>query len=144
MKNEKMMIKESSTKYISPGKNLVIPGKKRKGFTLVEMIIVVTILGILASIALVKYGKAEMTAKKNVDYTNAANIATAAIMASIDGKETDNISVESLIEGGYLNSEPKPQSVGGEFEISFDKERRGVIVEASDQIFYPKDNEVQE
>lgn len=144
MKNEKMIIKESSTKYNSPGKKSVIPGKKRKGFTLVEMIIVVTILGILASVALVKYGKAEMTAKKNVDYTNASNIATAAIIASIDGKEMDGMTVESLKEDGYLNSVPKPQSVDGKFEITVDSEKRGVTVKVNEQIFYPKDNEAQE
>lgn len=31
--------------------------KKRKGFTLIEMVIVITIIGILSSIAVTKYSK---------------------------------------------------------------------------------------
>lgn len=65
--------------------NEEIKTNKRPGFTLVEMIIVVTILGILASVAIVKYGKVESNAKKNIDYTNASNIASAAIIAMSEG-----------------------------------------------------------
>lgn len=48
------------------------------------MIVVVTILGVISSIALVKYSKVQESAKLNADYTNAANIVTAASMAIND------------------------------------------------------------
>ena len=38
--------------------------KKRKGFTLIEMVIVITIIGILSSIAVTKYSKIQENAKK--------------------------------------------------------------------------------
>ena len=38
--------------------------KKRKGFTLVEMVLVITILGILSSIAFMKFGGVQKEQKK--------------------------------------------------------------------------------
>lgn len=60
--------------------------KKRKGFTLIEMVIVITIIGILSSIAVTKYSKIQENAKKNADYATAANLATAAMISINDGK----------------------------------------------------------
>ena len=51
--------------------------KKRAGFTLVEMVIVVTILGILSGIGFMKFGNVQETSRKNADYVTAANLATA-------------------------------------------------------------------
>ena len=42
--------------------------KKREGFTLVEMVIVVTILGILSGIGFMKFGEVQDRSKKNADY----------------------------------------------------------------------------
>lgn len=111
---------------------------KRKGFTLVEMIIVVTILGILASIAIIKYGKVEENAKKNIDYTNASNIASAATIAMSEGLPSEQITVKHLVEKGYLNNEPIPQSVDGDFTIEINTNDKNILVKAGGLEMYPK------
>lgn len=115
-----------------------VMNKKKKGFTLVEMIIVVTILGILASVAIVKYGKVEENAKKNIDYTNAANIASAATIAMSEGLPSEQITVNNLVTKGYLNSEPEPQSVEGTFAIEVSDEGKNITVKAGNLEMYPK------
>ena len=42
---------------------MIILKKKRRGFTLIEMVIVITIIGILSSIAVTKYSKVQENAK---------------------------------------------------------------------------------
>ena len=113
--------------------------RKKKGFTLVEMVIVITILGILSSIALVKYGKVQDNAKLNADYTNAANIATATSIAISDDKSiAENISVETLKEKGYLNTVPVPQSKVGSFTIKVLYDGDDIAVFVDTEQFYPK------
>lgn len=63
------------------------------------MIVVVTILGVISSIALVKYSKVQESAKLNADYTNAANIVTAASMAINDDEKDNRLSKCRDIEG---------------------------------------------
>ena len=123
--------------------------KKRKGFTLVELVIVVAIIGILAGFVAIKFSGSQKKAKENADYANASNIATAAYMAESEGKEgNDAYNIENLVKGKYLSSEPKPQSVSGKFKIEppNDKNELKVVVEVSstggtgsgEKVFYPK------
>ncbi|WP_300276944.1 type II secretion system protein [Peptacetobacter sp.] len=111
---------------------------KKRGFTLVEMIIVVTILGILASIAIIKYGKVEENAKKNIDYTNASNIASAATIAMSEGMPSEQVTVKNLVEKGYLNNEPVPQSTEGEFTIDINSKDKNIVVKVGNAEMYPK------
>lgn len=110
--------------------------KKRKGFTLIEMVIVITIIGILSSIAVTKYSKIQENAKKNADYATAANLATAAMIAISDGEQ--NVDVGSLQSKGYIEVIPKPKS---DKSNNFDINAVGdsVTVKVGNKVFYPKD-----
>ncbi len=117
--------------------------KKRKpGFTLVEMVIVVTILGILSSLGFMKFGQVQENAKLNSDYVAASSLATATNLALNDNKvkveEVENeVTPQALKEYGYISTVPKPQSNGTDFKIIIEPNSQ-VTVKVGDVVFYPK------
>ena len=120
--------------------------KKRAGFTWVEMVIVVTILGILSGIGFMKFGKVQETSKKNADYVAAANLATATSLyisehpKEVEISDKDNekiIDTSTLKSKQYINYEPKPQSEGDKFVIKLLKDGE-IQVLSNNKIFYPK------
>ena len=60
--------------------------KKKKGFTLVELIIVIAVIAVLAAIAIPKFGKIKQDANKRSDQANAKIIATAVSTAVSNGE----------------------------------------------------------
>lgn len=112
--------------------------KKTNGFTLIEMVIVITIIGILSSIAVTKYSQVQENAKKNADYATAANLATAAMISISDGNTA--VQPSNLLDGGYIQFVPKSKSVkGSDFNITANGDT--VTVKIGDDTFYPKPNE---
>lgn len=126
--------------------------KKRDGFTLVEMVIVVTILGILSGIGFMKFGDVQQTSRTNADYVAAANLATAANLCLLENpsivteeKGNKTIKTEYLKENGYINFEPKCQTNGGKFEIIIkvvegeeNMKSEELFVVSDGKVFYPK------
>lgn len=115
--------------------------KKRRGFTLIELVMVVAILGVLSSIALVKYTDVSEKSKENSDYITASNIATAAKLALNSNVEQGKINVKYLVDNKYLESQPMVQSISGNksFDLTFNE---GIVtVKVDNKVFYPKDIE---
>lgn len=113
--------------------------KNNKGFTLIEMVIVITIIGLLTSVAVTKYDKVQQNAKLNADYATAANLATAVSVAINDGLDDGitPITTEILLKKGYIQFEPKSKSVPNKsFSIVNNKDT--ITVRVGDDIFYPK------
>ncbi|WP_338560556.1 prepilin-type N-terminal cleavage/methylation domain-containing protein [Paraclostridium sordellii] len=113
--------------------------KKRRGFTLIELVMVVAILGTLSSIALVKFTDVGKESKINSDYITASNIATATKLAINDG--VSDITLDKLSKEGYIEGTPKPQSEEGGFIVSIDD--GNINVKVGEKVFYPKTETTQ-
>lgn len=112
--------------------------KKRRGFTLIELVMVVAILGTLSSIALVKFTDVGKDSKVNSDYVTASNIATAAKLALNSNVDEGNINLNYLVNEKYLESIPKPQSINDkEFEVYVNN--GSVTVKIDQETFYPRE-----
>lgn len=61
--------------------------KKRQGFTLIELIIVIAILGVLAAIAIPRYNKSKIKAAETAHVANVEMLKSAARMKILDKDE---------------------------------------------------------
>lgn len=127
-------LKKQITEILSIKKFKILTNKKR-GFSLIEVVIAITLMAILSGIAMASYTKVQQDAKKNMDYTTAANIATAAQLADADGESVD---ISNLVSKNYLQSTPKSQQKdGGEFSATISNGK--VVVRLGDEQYYPKE-----
>lgn len=116
----------------------------RKGFTLIELIVVIAILGILATVAIPKLTGFQQDAKIKADISNARMIASqAAILyanGSIAAPAADGTSIAAeakllaAMESGVL---PVPQAVASStFAVTMDKNGK-VVVKVGTVELYP-------
>lgn len=124
--------------------------KKKRGFTLIELIIVIAIIAILAAIAIPKFGQIRQDANVKSDIANAKTIANAATslvaegsidvdttknkVLTLDGdaEETDADKIE-----GYLQSIPTVKSEDGSFTVTI-TQKGDVIVKGGNKEFFPE------
>ena len=84
----------------------------RKGFTLVEIMIVVAIIGLLAAIAIPNYMKSRETARKNSCIANMKQLREAIHIWAIDTGAASNATfATSDIVPNYMKSWPKEGTI---------------------------------
>ena len=92
---------------------------RKGGFTLVEIMIVVAIIGLLATIAIPNFVKARTTARMNACISNLRNIDGAIQTWALESKAADNAQVQYSDISGYLKGEVVCPSGGRSFSDSY-------------------------
>lgn len=123
--------------YLENKKNKIL--SKKEGFTLVELVIVVAIIGILVVMAMASYGRSTEDAKLARVKNDVRVIAGAAQLYTVDTGSKPNFgditatakgtcntlmttgkAVDGSTVGPWLNSCPVPPWSGGKYSISID------------------------
>jgi len=90
-----------------------IKTNRKHGFTLVEIMIVVAIIGLLAAIAIPNFVKARTTAQKNACISNLRQIDGAMEQFALENKLADGAEVGDDDVGPYLKGNAMPECPGG-------------------------------
>ncbi len=108
--------------------------KKKKGFTLLEMVIVIGIIALLLAIAIPRFEKTNRTAEITSHNANVKMLKNASILYLNDHPEAEGIPVESLKE--YIEGDiPKPARFLNEktFTVNYDKASGRITITPGEQ-----------
>jgi prepilin-type N-terminal cleavage/methylation domain-containing protein len=87
---------------------MTIKNSRKAGFTLVEIMIVVAIIGLLAAIAIPNFVKARETSQKNACFNNLRQIDGAIDQWALEAKQTTGATVDQAAMLTYLKGGKLP------------------------------------
>lgn len=114
--------------------------KNKKGFTLVELIIVIAIIAILAAIAIPKFGqitrnsniKADIATAKNIHGITAQLIADGVITAPVDEGDADD-TIAERIDGA--DGMPETKLTGAAFTVTVEADGDVIVGDGTTEIY---------
>lgn len=103
--------------------------KNKKGFTLVELIIVLAVLGIIAAIAVPRFTRVQDQARYDADIATGRTLAKATEMyIATQPSNVDKVTQSDLVDADLLDCVSTPQAIKGSFEIEVNSNKITVKV----------------
>ena len=109
-------------RFVSPPPSIA----RRRGFTLIEIMIVIAVIGILAGVAVHNYNRARQKARKEACTQTLKTIESAAELWLMENRVPNNsaVDLETLLKSGQLKSRPVCPG-GGAFTVTVQAAQEG-------------------